>query len=145
MNPGGSISSIGHSNLHNYQFPVSQQNPSDVPVYPPCTNGRADIWIYGSEPGFPSIVLELKAVDKLQITTNDNSRLLLGVWSQPAPCMGAPQDRLPTCLWLRARSSTCSQLFQSNCKPCSSSSWVSSKICPARQIIILFIPIRSLP
>ncbi len=92
MNPGGSISSIGHSNLHNYQFPVSQQNPSDVPVYPPCTNGRADIWIYGSEPGFPSIVLELKAVHKLQIT---NKRQQTTAFGSVVAAAGAMHGRAP--------------------------------------------------
>lgn len=49
-----------------YQFPVSRLGEEEAPVMPPCTHLRADIWIYGSEPGFPSMVLELKAVDKLQ-------------------------------------------------------------------------------
>ena len=46
-----------------YVFPLSDAE-SDIP----CTHLRVDIWIRSSDPKvFPSMVIELKAVDKLQV------------------------------------------------------------------------------
>lgn len=47
-----------------YQFPTS--GSTEVDCLPPCTHLRADIWIYSSVPEFPSLVIELKSVDKMQ-------------------------------------------------------------------------------
>ena len=49
-----------------YQYPVSIRETAAVPpCAPPGTHLRADIWVYSSSPDFPSMVIELKSVDKM--------------------------------------------------------------------------------